>query len=200
MARLGIISYGVSGNIMSVKNAINFAGAKSCILIQEKADFDYVDKIILPGVGNFRSAMIEMTKRDLITRLLDEVKIKPTLGICLGMQLLGTIGKEGGAIKGLGVVNACTIPMAVKAKLPHVGFNEIKVLVPDKLLNGLGDQSFYFMHSYHMENSTAVTSLASYSNETFPSSICQGNVYGVQFHPEKSRDQGIQLLKNFIDI
>jgi glutamine amidotransferase len=197
--KVGIISYGAAGNTTSLKNAIALTGAVS-IQIEKKSDLNNVDKIVIPGVGNFRSTMAELYRRDLVSRLVDEVKIKPTLGICLGMQLLGAIGLEGGVAEGLGVINTRIIPLSVQAKLPHMGFNKIKVLVPDRLLNGLDNESFYFMHSYRMENCSAVTSLAAYSNETFPASICQGSVYGVQFHPEKSRDQGIELLKNFVNI
>jgi len=125
---------------------------------------------------------------------------KPILGICLGMQILSTVGFEYGQTKGLNFINGEVKPMLVDEKVPHVGFNTIEVVKTNKILLGLENQEFYFMHSFEVVNYTDIASLTQYGDHKFVSSIQKDNIYGVQFHPEKSREAGIQLLKNFINI
>jgi len=125
---------------------------------------------------------------------------KPILGICLGMQILSTLGFEYGKTKGLNFIEAEVKPILVDAKVPHVGFNTIELINSNEVLKGLENEEFYFMHSYEVVNYTNISSLTEYSGHKFVSSIQKNNVYGVQFHPEKSRDAGIKLFSNFINL
>jgi imidazole glycerol phosphate synthase glutamine amidotransferase subunit len=116
------------------------------------------------------------------------------------MQILSTLGFEYGTTKGLNFIQAEVKPMLVNAKVPHVGFNTIQIVNNNKILQGLDDEEFYFMHSFEVVNYTDISSLSEYSGHKFVSSIKKDNIYGVQFHPEKSREAGIRLFKNFIDL
>lgn len=194
---VGLINYGVAGNIHSIKKAIEKAGGV-VKLINCAAEFESVNKIVIPGVGSFKDAMNELEKDGLLDSLKEAIKDKPTLGICLGMQILSSLGFEYGITEGLNAIKAEVKPMLVDAKVPHMGFNTIDVIKQNKLLVGLEDEEFYFMHSFEVINYTDVASLSNYSGHTFVSSIHSNNLYGVQFHPEKSRQAGIRLFQNFI--
>ena len=194
---IGIVNYGIAGNIHSIKKAIEKAGGES-IVINKPEQFNDVGKIVLPGVGSFKGAMQELKKDGFLEHL--SKNKKPILGICLGMQILSTVGFEYGRTKGLGLIQAEVKPILVDAKVPHVGFNTIDIVSENALLNGLEDEEFYFMHSFEVVNYTNILSLTEYEGHKFVSSIHKGNIYGVQFHPEKSRDSGIKLFKNFINI
>ena len=196
---IGLINYGIAGNIHSIKKAIEKAGG-NVLIIEKPEDFNQVDKIVIPGVGSFKDAMFELEKNDLLESLKSCVITKPTLGICLGMQILSTLGYEYGKTKGLGVINAEVKEIIVDAKVPHVGFNKIEVIKTNKLLEGVENKEFYFMHSYEVVNYTNISSLTEYCGHTFVSSIQKNNIYGVQFHPEKSREPGVRVFKNFIEI
>lgn len=194
---IGLINYGIAGNTHSIKKAIEKAGG-SVKIINTADELASVDKIVIPGVGSFKDAMQELTKDALLEPLKDAIKIKPTLGICLGMQILANIGFEYGKTEGLKAINAEVKPMLVDAKVPHMGFNRIAVVQSNALLLGLENEEFYFMHSYEVVNYTNIIALTNYAEHEFVSAIQKENLYGVQFHPEKSRDAGIQLFKNFI--
>lgn len=194
---IGIINYGISGNIYSVKNALEKAGGNVSI-INKPSDFEIVDKIVIPGIGSFKDAMDELHKDEFIESI--KSYKKPILGICLGMQILATIGHEYGKSDGLDLVNAEVVNLNVDAIKPHLGFANIDVIRPNKLLKNCKDKQFYFMHSFEMVNSHDVASTSTYAKHIFVSSIHKGNIYGVQFHPEKSREAGIELFRNFINI
>lgn len=194
---IGIVNYGIAGNIHSIEKALKKAGAKT-LIINKSEDFNKVDKLVLPGVGSFKDAMKELMNDGFIDAL--NKNTKPILGICLGMQILSTVGFEYGQTKGFNLINAEVRPMLVDAKVPHVGFNTIEVLKTNKIIKGLEKEEFYFMHSYEVVNYTNIISLTEYAGHKFVSSIQKDNIYGVQFHPEKSRDAGIKLLKNFINL
>ena len=194
---IGIVNYGASGNIYSVEKALNRASGKT-LIINNLEQFNQVDKVVLPGVGSFRNAMKQLKNAGFL-EVLSKNK-KPVLGICLGMQILSSLGFEYGQTKGLGFIKAEVRPMLVDAKIPHVGFNTIEVTKNNDILNGLENKEFYFMHSFEVINYTDITSLTEYAGHKFVSSIQKDNIYGVQFHPEKSRDAGIKLLKNFINL
>jgi len=196
---IGLINYGIAGNIHSIKKAIEKAGGVVKV-INTKEELDYVEKIVIPGVGSFKDAMQELQKSGLLEALRVTAATKPTLGICLGMQLLSSIGFEYGKTKGLSLINAEVKPMLVDAKVPHMGFNTIEVVKQNALLSGLEGEEFYFMHSYEVVNYTNIIALTEYEGHKFVSSIQQNNLYGVQFHPEKSREAGIKLFKNFIEL
>jgi glutamine amidotransferase len=142
--------------------------------------------------------MKELENDDFLDTLKIVLLTKPTLGICLGMQILSTLGFEYGTTDGLALVNAEVKPMLVNAKVPHMGFNTVELMTANKLFEGLENEEFYFMHSYEVVNYTDIVTLTGYSGHKFVSSIQKENLYGVQFHPEKSREAGIKLFKNFI--
>jgi len=194
---IGIINYGIAGNIHSVKKAIERAGGKT-LVINSLSDFDLVDKLIIPGVGSFKDAMQELETGNFISPI--KGFGKPILGICLGMQILAELGFEFGKTKGLALIDAEVKPMLCDGKIPHMGFSKISVKVPNILLEGLEDQEFYFMHSYEFVNYTDIIALTKYNDHSFVSAVHRGNLYGVQFHPEKSREAGIKLLSNFIKL
>jgi imidazole glycerol-phosphate synthase subunit HisH len=194
---IGIINYGIAGNVYSIKKAVEKAGG-TAFVINARDDFDQADKIIIPGVGSFKDAMNELKNNDFIEPI--KKYNKPILGICLGMQILSTIGDEFGRTKGLDIINAEVKLLRIDAVIPHLGFNTINVLKSNKLLKGVEHEEFYFMHSYEVTNANNIISTTAYMGYSFISSIQKGNVYGVQFHPEKSRDAGIKLFKNFIKL
>lgn len=194
---IGIVNYGIAGNIHSVKKAIEKAGGKAMV-INAPSDFDLVDKVIIPGVGSFKDAMKELNNDNFIEPL--RKFNKPMLGICLGMQILAKFGLEYGKTKGLGLVDAEVKLIQCDGKVPHMGFNKVKVTNSNALFEGVEEEEFYFMHSYEVVNYTNITSLTEYESHSFVSAICKNNLYGVQFHPEKSREAGIKLLSNFINL
>ena len=122
------------------------------------------------------------------------------LGICLGMQILSKIGFEPCETKGLGLLDAEVKPIECNAAIPHMGFNKIQVVASNEILKGVEQEEFYFMHSYEVINYTNIASLTNLSGHEFVSSIKKDNIYGVQFHPEKSRKAGIKLLTNFVEL
>ena len=193
----GIVNYGVAGNIHSIEKAIKKAGGK-VLIIQSVNDFKIVDKVVIPGVGSFKEAMQELENVGFIEAL--ESCDKPMLGICLGMQILSSLGFEYGKTKGLGIINAEVKPVQCGAKVPHMGFGKIQVVAKNQILQGLEGEEFYFMHSYEVVNYTNITSLTEYGGHCFVSSIKKDNIYGTQFHPEKSREAGIKLFANFINL
>jgi imidazole glycerol-phosphate synthase subunit HisH len=194
---IGIVNYGVAGNIHSIKKAVEKAGGKT-LVINNPEQFSEVDKIVLPGVGSYKDAMQELEKDGFIEPL--KTTTKPILGICLGMQILSTLGFEYGETRGLNLIQAEAKPILVDAKVPHVGFNTINVTNSNKVLDGLEQEEFYFMHSYEVVNYTDITSLTDYEGHSFVSSVQKNNLYGVQFHPEKSREAGVRLFRNFVDL
>jgi imidazole glycerol-phosphate synthase subunit HisH len=194
---IGIVNYGIAGNIHSVKKAIDQAGGKT-LVINKPSDFNLVDKLVIPGVGSFKDAMQEL-ENDNFIELIQEFD-RPILGICLGMQILSTIGFECGTTKGLDLIQAEVKPIVANDVIPHMGFNTIDVINTNKILYDLGCEEFYFMHSYSVVNFHDVSSTTTYGGHQFVSSINNNNIYGVQFHPEKSREAGIKLFKNFINL
>ncbi len=194
---IGVLNYGISGNIHSIKKAIEKAGGE-VLVVEHPGDFSRVQKLVIPGVGSFKDAMHELEENGLLEALkrID----KPTLGICLGMQIMAKLGFEYGKTEGLGLINAEVKPIVCDAQVPHMGFNALEVVRSNALLKGLEEEEFYFMHSYECVNYTDIAALTEYAGHKFVSSIHSGNLYGVQFHPEKSREAGIQLFKNFIDL
>lgn len=194
---IGLINYGIAGNIHSIKKAIEKAGG-TVKIVNTKEEVAEIDKIVIPGVGSFKDAMQELENDGLLEPLKMAIQTKPALGICLGMQILSTLGFEYGKTSGLNAIQAEVKPMLVDAKVPHMGFNSIEVVSPNPLLAGLENEEFYFMHSYEVVNYTDISALTDYAGHKFVSAIQKNHLYGVQFHPEKSREAGINLFKNFI--
>ena len=195
--KIGLVNYGIAGNITSIKRAIEKAGGY-VIMINDKNSLSQVDKVVLPGVGSFTDAISGLNQLGITENLKQAANDKPFLGICLGMQILATVGFEFGETKGLDYVDAEIHRIKCHGEVPHMGFNSINVVKSNDLLKGVESEEFYFMHSYEMINYTDVAALTIYHGHQIVSSIKKHNLYGVQFHPEKSRDAGIELFKNFI--
>jgi len=195
---VGLVSFGVSGNIYSVRKALEQTGA-TVKIIKSKDDFKSLDKIVLPGVGSFKEAMENFG--DFKTIVHDQILEHPTLGICLGMQIFSKIGYEFGETPGLNLIDAEVKKMEVKCKVPHLGWGKLSIVEKSPLLNGITQKdNFYFMHSYEVVNYTDVVALTNYCNHKFVSVIQKKELFGVQFHPEKSREAGIAVLKNFVKL
>jgi glutamine amidotransferase len=193
---IALIDYG-AGNTASVSNILKQLDT-DFILTNAKENIEAADKVILPGVGEASSAMKKLNELKLISTLKNLTK--PFLGICLGMQLLCESTEEGNT-ECLGI-----IPVIVKKfdnndlKVPHMGWNSIKKISGDKLYNKILDgEYFYFAHSYFIPQNQFTTSTCNYGLE-FSASLQYKNFYGVQFHPEKSAQQGIKILKNFLEL
>jgi len=198
-----IVDYGL-GNLGSIKNMFKRVGVQSEI-ISNLDDIARAEKLLLPGVGKFDAAMTRINQSGLREVLDRRVLIEkvPVLGICLGMQLL-TKGSEEGELDGLGWIDASAkrFPNSDKLKVPHMGWNVVRRSSTHKLLSSLPeDARFYFVHSYYVSTAQPENSLlkTNYGLE-FDSAIHAGNIYGVQFHPEKSHKFGMALLKQFAEI
>lgn len=195
-----IIDYGV-GNIGSISSMLNKIGAKSMVSCKD-SDIQNASKIILPGIGAFDKAMSELNNRDLISSLRKAVieNNKPVLGICLGAQILGNSSEEG-ELPGLGWIN-----MEVKRfsnpslRIPHMGWNFVKPTRNSLLfdLESSHESRFYFVHSYYMSCKSNKDIIAlSYYGDDFACAVNKNNIFGVQFHPEKSHKFGFNLLQKF---
>lgn len=197
ISHVGLLNYGNSGNTYNVQKALELAGAR-VTMIRDPSDLDSVDQLVLPGVGSFKDAMDNLAgiKSDLISHIWK----KPTLGICLGMQILSKIGYEFGETPGLDFIDAEVKKMEVKCKVPHLGWGTLSIVKDSPILEGITENdNFYFMHSYEVVNYTEVIALTKYCDHKFVSVVQKGEIYGVQFHPEKSRSAGIRILKNFLN-
>ena len=205
--RIGIISYG-TGNLASLADAFGSIGA-ACTLVNTASDLASSDALVLPGVGHFGHAMNFLRSSGLLQPTMDRINCGiPTLGICLGFQLLSSLSEEGDGGKGLGILPfpfARIRPqMPQLHKVPHLGWNAIHhAFGVSKLLNGIPseEQVFYYANSYAAKwTKNLAQPLATFSHgEEFIALIEQDSVFGVQFHPEKSRAQGLRLLKNFLE-
>ena len=198
-----IVDYGM-GNLKSVQNAFAKVGYKTVITDNPNL-IKKAGAIVLPGVGAFRDAIKSLRAKKIDEELIEAVKEgKPFLGICLGMQLLFTFSEEGGRFKGLDIIPGRVKRFPSLVKCPHLGWNKIKFVHNSNynmnpIFRDIPDESyFYFVHSYYCEpdNQEVVCSTTDYGL-VFPSSIWEENLFGVQFHPEKSSTLGLKILKNF---
>lgn len=196
-----IIDYGL-GNLRSVLNKLNRLRVNA-IISSKVEDIKNATKLILPGVGHFAMGMKNLREYGLINILNDKVLVEkvPILGICLGMQLLSEFSEEG-ATEGLRWIKAKTIRFNLNNgyKIPHMGWNSLDKRKDSILLNNINnDELFYFVHSYHLkcENEKDVLATTEYGT-IFISAIQKDNIFGTQFHPEKSHDAGSLILNNFI--
>lgn len=200
---IAIINYKM-GNVYSIQQSLKFLGVQS-IFTNKNSEILASDKIILPGVGSYFQAMQILNETNL-THVLQEAILEkniPILGICLGMQLMGKSGDEDGHSMGLGFYNGEIKRFSGNTvKIPHVGFNLVKKPPCSVLFQGLDEYSdFYFTHSWRMvaPNEEGIfKGICSYS-EDFVAAFEKGHIFGVQFHPEKSQNNGLRLLKNFIE-
>lgn len=199
---IAIIDYG-AGNLHSVKNALDFLGAES-IISNNSEEILSCDKIILPGVGAFGHAMDALTGSGLDKTVLKAVEAeKPLLGICLGLQLMFEESDEAPGKKGLGIFSGKVVKIPdTGLKIPHMGWNSLEVSKDSRLLRDLGDEPYvYFVHSYYLttEQEYVVSAYTNYGAR-LGVAVERGNVFATQFHPEKSGDVGMKILKNFINI
>lgn len=198
-----IVDYGM-GNLGSIQNMLKRVGARSRICAEPR-DLESADKILLPGVGAFDGAMERINSggfREVLDRKANIERV-PILGICLGMQLL-TRSSEEGRLPGLGWINARTLrfPQSKGLKVPHMGWNEVNASRPSALTSGLERNArYYFVHSFFVRvDDEADCVLKARYGVTFDAAIAHGNIFGAQFHPEKSHRFGMQLLANFARI
>lgn len=195
---IAVIDYG-AGNIFSVKNALDYLGFES-VLTGKKEDIEAADAIILPGVGAYPAAMKMLQKSGLIDTIKTQAYKKPFLGICLGMQLLFEKGYEFEECDGLGLIPGCVKKMEEENLIiPHMGWNKLEILNECPLVSGLSKDSFvYFVHSYKAECADEnICAYSSYGGKV-PALVFNGNtIFGAQFHPEKSGETGLKILKNF---
>ncbi len=200
--KIAIIDYGM-GNIHSVAKAIQVCGANP-LISNKMAQISAADKIILPGVGAFDDAMQELNRLDLVGLIRDQIELKkPFLGICLGMQLLLDKSQEAQGTKGLGIIKGEVVKFKAQGnlKVPHMGWNDVKVIAQGSvLLTGFDGGQVYFCHSYYPApvDQSVIAATCDYGLE-FACILAQDNVYGVQFHPEKSQAQGLKIIKNFVE-
>lgn len=199
---VSIIDYG-AGNLMSVKKALDFIGVENEVTM-DKDKIKHASHVILPGVGSFGDAMASMAERDLVDTVRETaLSGKPFLGICLGLQLLFAESDESPNVKGLGVLDGkiSLIPKKDGLKVPHMGWNSVEIKNNSGIFKNIPNNSyFYFVHSYYLNsaNESEVAGVAQYGTE-IQCAVEKGNLCATQFHPEKSGEIGLQLLKNFLD-
>lgn len=195
---IGIIDYGV-GNLKSVYKSLTNLGFEAVITSNEN-EINNCSAIILPGVGAFKDAMDNLKSSGLIDCIKKNiVRGKPTLGICLGMQLLYEKSYEDGEHEGLGILKGEILRFGEGHKIPHMGWNSLIKGVEDKIAGGIVEGEYvYFVHSYYLkpEDKNEVVFWSNYGVDV-PAVVRRGNVVGMQFHPEKSSEVGMRLLKNF---
>jgi imidazole glycerol-phosphate synthase subunit HisH len=201
---LAIIDYG-SGNLRSAAKALERVGADARVT-RAPADLKSASHIVLPGVGAFADCMQGLSAiPGMLAALEEEVlsRKKLFLGICVGMQMLFETGHEHGTHKGLGWLKGEVVPLVGSAslKIPHMGWNALQIPCPHPLLRGIENGNHaYFVHSYRAVATNPETVLATTAyGQTIAAVVGQGNIFGTQFHPEKSQETGLRLLKNFVD-
>lgn len=202
MKKIGIIDYGM-GNLHSVENALKYIGAE-CFISSDKKELEKADALILPGVGAFPTAAECLERLGFKELIKKETEKKPLLGICLGMQLLFEKGYEFRECDGLGIIKGNVVRLVAGQtdktyKIPHIGYNSVKAVNPSPLLKGIDDGAcFYFVHSYMgvCDDRSQLAYTTDYGEEV-TAVVANGNAYGTQFHPEKSGENGLTLLKNF---
>lgn len=197
---IAVIDYKV-GNLFSLTGSLRHLGEDA--VVTSSADvLRQADKLILPGVGAFRDARGKLDDTGLIPVIMDEVaKGKPLLGICLGMQMLFDKSFEYGVYEGLGLIKGSVVALEGKLdkamKIPHIGWNALNVLRSCPLTDGLGEAYVYYVHSYYAECETRYIVATSEYGIDVPGVVQNGNVFGTQFHPEKSGSVGLKILKAF---
>lgn len=200
---IAIVDYGM-GNVRSLRNAFEYLG-EDVMVTSDPAELDSADRIVLPGVGAFGDAMLAIHERGLEPVLTHQALAakKPVLGICLGMQLFAKTSVEHGEHRGLGWIDADIRRLEVPPpiKVPHVGWNDLHFPANDWLFEGIrpGQANFYFVHSFHMVCHNAVDQLATTDyGGPVTAVVRSGNLVAAQFHPEKSQDNGLKLLGNWV--
>lgn len=194
---IAIIDYG-AGNLFSVKNALDFLKIENCVA-KDPETIRQADAMILPGVGAFPDAMEMLERKGMVSVICEEAGKKPLLGICLGMQLLFESSSEFGITKGLGLIPGKVIKIDSHGlKIPHMGWNDLKVLHPCAVTEEMAEDTYvYFVHSFRADTEEENISCYTEYGERIPALVHRGFVYGAQYHPEKSGEAGLKMLKNF---
>lgn len=197
---IAIIDYG-AGNLHSVKNALDFLG-EECIVTGDGAEILKADKVILPGVGAFGDAMKSIRDTGLDKTVYEVVqKGTPILGICLGLQMMFEESEESSGVKGLGIFKGKSVKIPdCGLKIPHMGWNSITRTKESRILKNIGNEPYvYFVHSYYIqpEDESIVSAYTEYGAR-LDIAVERDNVFATQFHPEKSGDAGMEILKNFV--
>lgn len=200
---IAIIDYD-AGNIKSVEKALQKLG-QDVVITRDKEQIQQADKVVLPGVGAFGDAMHNLNEYGLVEVIHQVVEKEiPFLGICLGLQLLFERSDESEGVEGLGILKGeiCKIPEKTGLKIPHMGWNSLHLQQGGKLFEGIDEGAYvYFVHSYYLkaEDEKIVKAMTDYST-CIHASVERGNVFACQFHPEKSGDVGLRILKNFVEL
>lgn len=208
---IAVIDYGM-GNLRSVEKALQKSAATSIKITSSERDINNADKIVMPGVGAIAEAMQALEDLKLVQAIKRNIFKKPYLGICLGLQLLFQESEEGHRTKGLGILKGKVRRFANNLKVPHIGWNNVKIKNPClagrqekskiKVMENIPDNSyFYFCHSYYVvpKDKKIIAATTDYDLE-FTSLICKDNLYAMQFHPEKSQKLGLKILENFVNL
>lgn len=201
---LAVIDYG-AGNLRSVIHALDHLGVESMRIVRTPHELKGADKIILPGVGAFGAGMIKLKEQNLVQPIREAVLTgTPYLGICLGMQFLFESSDEMGIHEGLRLLpgHVTRFPPMTDLKVPHMGWNNVQVRRESAFTRGLTDASYaYFVHSYYCRPADpADIALSTTYGIDFAAGVEHGNIYGVQFHPEKSQQTGLKVLSNFLEL
>jgi imidazole glycerol-phosphate synthase subunit HisH len=205
MKIIAIVDYGLC-NLDSVARAVALNGGQP-LVTQDPRDLARAERIILPGVGAFPRAMQNLHKFGLVKALEDQVRGKgiPILGVCLGMHLLAAVGQEVEETPGLGWIQGEVkrmVPKEPGERIPHIGWNEVEYTQPSALFANISSgTNFYFVHSFHLSTRRAETVIGTspYCGG-FAAAVAEGNIFGVQFHPEKSQRLGLRLIQNFLSL
>ena len=197
---IAIIDYGM-GNLRSVEKGFLKVGVDARVVTTPQA-VEGAQAVVLPGVGAFRDCMRNIERMSLIESVVRSIrKGKPYLGICLGLQVLFTESEEFGIYKGLDILKGKVVRFQVDLKVPHMGWNNVKILRSPPIFDGIQDDSFfYFVHSYYVvpDDNNVIAATSDYG-VTFTSMVWKDNILATQFHPEKSQETGLRILKNFGD-
>jgi glutamine amidotransferase len=191
-----IIDYG-SGNLKSIKNGFSKIGEKTTIS-KDIYELEKANALVLPGVGAFGTAMEHLEEyKDVIHDHIDAGK--PFLGVCLGLQVLFTKSQEDEGVKGLDVFKGEVAKIPEGLKIPHMGWNDLKIVNECPILDGIGNDYMYFVHSYYVkpEDKDIIAATTHYGID-ITAAVCKDNVFATQFHPEKSGEVGLNILRNFV--
>lgn len=194
---IAIIDYGM-GNLRSVQKALEFVGQKA-VVTDDIKEMERADKLVLPGVGAFGDAIYTIREKGIDKVIYDGVsKDKPFLGICLGMQMVFDKSYEYGEYEGLGLIPGEIKLLPDNVKKPHIGWNNLNIKMKAPLFENVGESPYvYFVHSYYLETDAPVVSATTDYGKEIQVAVQKDNIFALQFHPEKSGDVGLEILKSF---
>ena len=197
---IAVVDYGL-GNLHSVSKALEANNIKVKVT-NNPSDISDAKAIVLPGVGAFLKGMENLKNLNLLEVIIENIKKgKPFLGICLGLQLLFTRSFEHKLSEGMGIFEGKVVKFLKASKIPHIGWNRLNLKRKSKIFEGIPpDVYFYFVHSYYVRPEKDIVLATTFYGEEFPSAVAKDNIFGVQFHPEKSGKWGLKFLSNFVKL